>query len=290
MKHLRHSWLVIIWWLAVGVLGFFSYESRHFWIAAIVWFIGGIILATMVERWTTAEKRVNRLEHARRKQSEFIALAVHELNTPLAALRGRLDMLLNENLAELSRRQTKQFTPVQTAADRLDYLVSDLLDASRIDAGRFRIRQEAVDWREILNECWQEVNPLLNKDAAHRLNLPAGKLPYRGDPTRLKQVIRNLLSNAAKYANGGPVGLTLKKSPEKYTIIIKDRGAGIDPQEIPKLTQKFWQSESPNRQPGTGLGLYIVRQLVVAHGGHLTFESDGIDEGMTVTIDLPINH
>lgn len=288
MRQDKYSFLVIAWWLACGALGLLSFESNHIWIAGLIWLIGGLILTSMVSRWSRAEKRVNRLEHARRKQAEYIALAVHELNTPLAALRGRLDMLLRENMATLDRRQRAQFNPVLVASDRLDSLVSDLLDAARLDAGRFRVRFQTVDLRPLLNECWQEIQPLLKSPARHRLSLTTGPLPVNGDPTRLRQVFRNLLSNAAKYADQGPVTLILKKETDHYRITIQDRGIGLNQDELKHLGDRFWQSESPNRQPGTGLGLYIVRQLVHSHHGTIEFLSDGPGHGLTVIVRLPL--
>jgi signal transduction histidine kinase len=288
MRQEKYPFLVIAWWLACGFLGFLSFENNHFWIAAAVWLIGGFILAAMVSRWSRTERRVNRLEHARRKQAEYIALAVHELNTPLAALRGRLDMLLREDMAGLNRRQRSQFNPVLVASDRLDALVSDLLDTARLDAGRFRIRLQSVDLRPLLNECWQEIQPLLKPPARHRLSLTAGSLLTTGDPTRLRQIFRNLLSNAAKYADQGPVSLTLKRESSHYLITIRDQGIGLNQDELKHLGDKFWQSESPNRQPGTGLGLYIVRQLVRNHHGEISFDSAGPGHGLVVTVRLPL--
>lgn len=241
--------------------------------------------------WLINRRLRRRLAHermVRRRQLEYFALAVHELSSPLAAVRGRLDMLVVENLAELSGTQRQRFAPLVRVTERLNDLVSDLLDTSRLEAGRFSLSLHPMDIRPLLRECWQEAAPLLPSGSPHHLLLPRTPLVCSVDPVRFRQIIRNLLTNSVKYGAGSGVTLRARSRDGGCEIMIQDRGRGLTKAELAKLGQKFYRATiEPNQPPGTGLGLFITRRLVKAHRGSIKFDSPGLGSGLTALITLP---
>ncbi len=228
-----------------------------------------------------------------RARDEFISIASHELKTPLTALKLRLGsaLRLGDRLAARGEADSEKMARALAAsgatADRLGSLVDDLLDASRLTAGRLALRLERVDIADLL----REVVARLREQAAEvgssiELSVVA---PVVGtwDRSRLEQVVTNLLSNAIKYGMGKPIVLSADAAAGRLRVRVRDAGMGIPRGDQSRIFQAFERLPTAERVGGLGLGLYIGRQIAVAHGGALMVESDPA-RGATFTLELPL--
>lgn len=226
----------------------------------------------------------------RRLQDEFLATASHELRTPLAALTlyaGLLPRLVNPSDEEGRVHQVAQ--AVLTQAARLRSLVEDLVDVGRLDRGQLTIRHEPLDIRTVLSAV-VDAGRAMPHGQSLRLHLPESAVLVTGDASRLEQVFMNLVDNALKYASGQhPVDIRLGVDGSEVEVEVQDYGPGIPADELPGVFDRFHRlTHSAERvQGGLGLGLYIVKQLVEAHGGTVGAQSvEG--EGMVFRVRLPL--
>lgn len=217
------------------------------------------------------------------EMSALIATAAHEIRSPLASVLG-FSRTLRNRWSQL-REDQKQWMleAVETDADRLSRLVTELLDISRIDTGRLVLHKRPLDLRELVTE---RVDRLVRggrpKDRFQVVN-EARDLPLWGDSDRLAQVIDNLLDNAIRHGEG-QVTARLHTDGTHTHLDISDEGPGISPAAHTLVFTRFWQADS-RRRNGTGLGLYVVRGLVEAHGGQVAVL--GRDHGTTLRVSLP---
>jgi PAS domain S-box-containing protein len=239
-----------------------------------------------------ASEREARLsaEEANRTKDQFLASLSHELRTPLNVILGWTQAL---------QRRAVSGERVDAALDALDrnarkqaQLVDDLLDVSRIAAGRLRLRVEPVVLSAVLEAALETVRPALE---AKRLTLvneaEQAAVQIEADPIRLQQVFWNLLSNAVKFTpDGGRINVMFVASPSQLQVTIRDTGIGIDPAFAPRLFSRFEQADrGPTRAfEGLGLGLAIVRHLVELHGGTVSAASDGPGCGAAFVVTLPV--
>jgi signal transduction histidine kinase/CheY-like chemotaxis protein len=228
---------------------------------------------------------------ANRLKDEFLATLSHELRTPLNAVLGWAHMLREGTLPAAMHQRALE--SVERNARAQAQLVDDLLDVSRIMAGKLQVRSDAVDLSAVVTNAVDTVRAGVT---AKRLNLevllPAERqVTVSGDMDRLQQVVWNLVSNAVKFTpSGGQIEVELRRVDTKAEIIVRDTGQGIDPAFRPHLFQRFRQMDaSKTRQHGgLGLGLSIVRHLVEAHGGTVAAESEGLNRGATFRVQLPL--
>jgi CheY-like chemotaxis protein/nitrogen-specific signal transduction histidine kinase len=227
-------------------------------------------------------------EHDRRKD-EFLATLAHELRNPLAPLCTGLQLL------QRSSDQTLRFVTRQTMERQLAHLsrlIDDLLDISRINLGKLRLRKSRFDFRTVVHTALEAIRPLMmarNHELA--VDLPHVPLPLEADATRLCQVLINLLNNAAKYTPArGQITLSVTTSANTLTLQVRDNGVGISQDMLPRLFDLFMQIDSSVKyaQGGLGVGLPLVRRLVDMHGGTITASSDGLGKGSTFVIELPL--
>lgn len=232
-----------------------------------------------------------RAQEALRVRDDFLALASHELRTPLTGLAMQLE--LTARLAEripdrplADRLLTKLGTCVRSAS-RLNRLVDELLDITRITAGRLSIERERLDLcavvRDVVSLFGGET-----EQAGIRVELRLPDEPVWGcwDPLRLEQLVSNLLSNAIKYGLRQPIEISISAGPAEVRLAVRDHGVGIDSADQTRVFERFERAESARRQAGFGLGLWIARQLADAHGGRLDIAS-AVGAGSTFTATLP---
>jgi signal transduction histidine kinase len=233
--------------------------------------------------------RIN-AEAANRMKDEFLATMSHELRTPLNAILG---------WATLLRRDPRQrariehgLTVIERNAQAQAHLVSDLLDMSRIVSGKLCLAMKKCDVSAIVSAAADAVKLAAEaKGVRLVLDLDRGVGATVGDPDRLQQVVWNLLSNAVRFTPAkGTITVTAARRASVLRIRVKDTGAGIPPEHLPHIFERFRQidSSTTRAQGGLGLGLAIVRHLVEAHGGTVSAHSDGLGLGATFTIDLPV--
>lgn len=224
---------------------------------------------------------------ADRRKDEFLAMLAHELRNPLAAVANAASLLITstpedrEWAAGVITRQTSQ----------LAHLIDDLLDVSRITTGKIRLRKEIIDAATILDRTRDSAQPLIGS-RNHQLicNYASGFLWLDADPTRLEQIVLNLLTNAAKYTPaGGRIELSARLSNAEILITVCDNGIGITPHRLPEMFHLFAQGERSiaRSEGGLGIGLTIVQKLVEMHGGRIEAESDGPNCGSTFTVCFP---
>ncbi|MFC7544444.1 PAS domain-containing protein [Siccirubricoccus deserti] len=238
-------------------------------------------------------------EEANRAKSQFLANMSHELRTPLSAVIGYTE-LLEEEVADLAAEHAEELLEdirkIRSNARHLLELISDVLDLSKVEAGKMEVQPEDLDADALISEVAETVQALIEK-RANRLVLdvaPDGLGAMHSDPVKLRQCLFNLLSNAAKFTEGGQITLSARRLPaaadrgEQLEFRVRDTGIGMSPEQLRKLFQRFNQADSSTtrRFGGTGLGLALTKALCHLLGGDITVESAS-GEGSTFTIRLP---
>lgn len=227
---------------------------------------------------------IDRRAELRAQQLTFLAAVAHDLRNPMASLQTAAELATRGVTDETQHRRLEV---ILRQVRRLNRLVGDLLELSRIGAGNFDLVPVERDLREVVRETAD-----LFEDASEghpiRLELPAAPVIVRHDPTRIGQILSNLVSNAIKYSpSGSPVDVRLRELPDSVAIDVEDRGIGINPEEHELIFSTFGRSLGVASEiPGVGLGLSVARQLARAHGGDIELESEP-GAGSTFTLVLP---
>ena len=225
-------------------------------------------------------------QEAIRLRDEFLAVASHELNTPLASLRLTVQGLEEGTLGESDEERGRRLKLIARQVRRLNLLVDDLLDMAQIQSGQLRMRREIVDLAQLARETVERFG-----EQASRTGTPIRVTADRAvtglwDRARLEQVISNLLSNALKFAPGQPIEVSVLSAKTGATLVVEDHGPGIDPERLPHIFGRFERGVPITSHGGLGLGLYIVREIVQALGGQITAASEP-GRGARFTVVLP---
>ena len=235
------------------------------------------------------EQRGQEIEASARLKSEFLANFSHEIRTPLNGILGYCDLVLREEGQRLTLHGRRDLNVIKANAKTLLALINDILDLSKIEAGRVEIVNEHVDLESLIDECGLTVREILRgKQVELRTIIEPGATDVFTDPLKLKQILLNLLSNAAKFTDTGEVVLTATAKGPELTIAVEDTGTGIPSDQLGHIFEKFRQVDgSPSRRVGgTGLGLAIVREVAKLLGGTVTVKS-ALGRGTTFTVVLP---
>jgi CheY-like chemotaxis protein/nitrogen-specific signal transduction histidine kinase len=252
---------------------------------------GEIVGAATIARDITERKRSEAaLREADRRKDEFLATLAHELRNPLAPMSNALQALRLAGAEPVLGQRAYGMLERQLA--HLVRLVDDLLDVSRITTGKIELRRERVEVKAIVDSALETSRPLIEQ-GGHRLSvtLPDTPLVLNADPTRMAQVLANLLNNAAKYTDrGGHLALSALRHGDEVIITVEDDGIGIAPEVLPRLFEIFSQADPAveRSQGGLGIGLSLVRGLVSLHGGSVAVHSDGLGRGSRFTVRLPL--
>ncbi len=241
-------------------------------------------------------RRIADLEAARRLQElqeNFIATVSHELKSPLGFIKGYTTTLLRKDISWDEKSQREFLTIIDEETDGLRSLIDNLLDSSRLQSGTMRMQMQLVQIDDLLHE-------IVGRTRRRYPHLQIGldlraRFTLMADPIRLTQVIDNLVTNAVKYADGSPIWFSvdiLSQSPLggglTGRVIVRDRGPGIPPEYLDKIFNRFYRVPGANSQThGTGLGLYICKEIVQAHHGEIQCESR-LGQGTSFHIYLPI--
>jgi signal transduction histidine kinase len=275
---------------------------EHFWHAhdvdAVAIAVGATLLAVLVvarfaglvravDSARVAEREANqRLRELDRLKDDFVSTISHELRTPLTSITGYVELAREQADPETNR----YLAVVERNATRLLSLVNDLLFVARLQSGRLELEYEQVDVAKLVAESVATAKPhAVGANVELRLRLTGGDTAVRGDRRRLAQVVDNLVSNAIKFSpDAGSVDLTVDRGNGKVLIEVEDHGIGISERERERLFERFFRTQGAlDRQiPGTGLGLYITKSIVEAHGGSVAARSV-VGEGSSFVVELP---
>ena len=230
-------------------------------------------------------------ENANRMKSMFLATMSHELRTPLNAVIGFSQLMEAETFGPLGDPHYHEYTGlIQKAGRHLLDLINDILDMSKIEAGKFELNHKHIDLRTVVDECIVLMRERASKgDITLRKDVPSHALMAYADPRAIKQILLNLLSNAVKFTlEGGTVTTRVLASNGMLALTVQDTGVGIPADQLHRLGNPFVQlrNNAGSTHEGTGLGLSLVRSLAEMHGGTLKIESvEG--RGTTVTVEIP---
>jgi PAS domain S-box-containing protein len=234
-------------------------------------------------------QRAEALTEADRQKDAFLAMLSHELRNPIAPIRNAAHILRLRTAENPALRRAAEI--VERQAQHLARMVDDLLDVSRITWGRIELQPEPVSLDALLRQAGDNVRPLVEeREQTLSLSLPSEILWLEADPTRLVQVVTNLLHNAAKYTDpGGRIELSARREGSDAVIRIRDTGAGIAPELLPHVFDPFRQADRTldRAQGGLGIGLTLVQRLVQLHGGTVTAHSEGPGRGSEFVLRLP---
>ncbi|MEX0761841.1 MAG: GAF domain-containing sensor histidine kinase [Dehalococcoidia bacterium] len=267
--------------IAAHITGAISNSLRH---------AGALQLAHEHEMRVRADIEKRELQRVSEAKNHFLSTMSHELKTPLTSMIAFNDLVLRNRAGNLSVREIDQLKIVRRNGERLKNLVDDLLDVSRIDSGSLKLEPSQFDLQEVFNEIESSLAPFLEgKHQALKLETPCAAISIVADRDRLVQVISNLVSNSSKYSpDGSTVELNGWLDDDRLHIEVRDHGIGISKEDLPKVFSAFFRAdnEMTKAQPGTGLGLQIVKGIVDAHGGEICVDSEQ-GAGTTVSLWLP---
>lgn len=250
-----------------------------------------------VFRDVTREREVDHMK------SEFVSLVSHELRTPLTSIKGYIDLLLDGDAGELTEEQQEYLGIVKNNADRLIALINDLLDVSRIDAGKIDLQRSPLDLARLIHVVADSLRPSIEAKGQHlTLDLTGGHEPLLGgrddarlpavlaDADRVTQILTNLLSNAYKYTPaGGSICVKAYTEGDHVRVDVQDTGIGLSTEEQSQIFNRFFRAHNRTTQEigGTGLGLTIARSLVEMLGGKIMVSSSP-GQGSTFSFTLPV--
>jgi PAS domain S-box-containing protein len=252
---------------------------------------GRVIGASTVARDITDQRRLREIsEEASRLKDEFLAVLSHELRTPLNTVLGYARMLRREDQKMTGPMRERALAALERNADTLARLVNDVLDTSRIVAGKLRLALEESAVAGVIDQAVDTVRPAAEaKGVGLDVQVESG-LTVLADRDRLQQVIWNLLSNAIKFTpSGGQITVRAQRHEDSVAISVQDTGIGIAAEHLPQVFQRFWQvhTGASREFAGLGIGLALARHLVELHGGGIVAASAGLGRGALFTVSLP---
>ena len=234
------------------------------------------------------KERQEELERAMTARNRFYASMSHELRTPINAIIGYNTLLLDHIYGPLNDKQTHGLERTHKAANHLLELVNDVLDLSKIEAGKIELTLQPVPFPGTIEDLFVTVRPLADEHATElHLNIDGGPKAIISDPRRVRQILLNLLSNAIKFGRGQPIEVDLSLgAADHIEVAVTDHGEGIEPDDLPRIFDEFVQLSNSQQLGGTGLGLPISKRLATLLGGELRVTSER-GKGSTFLLKLP---
>lgn len=257
----------------------------------------GLSVVSHVKKRKELQKCVDELASANRQLKElddakslFVSIVSHQLRTPIAGVKGYLSMLADGDFGRLTPKQEEVIRMNLENIERLVRLIEVFLDISRIEAGRLQLNREEVALDKLVYGVVSELLPAAQaKGLILSAELPKAPKILSADSTRLHSILLNLVDNAIKYTDKGSVKINARATPKEIIFEVADTGLGVKRGEEAALFRKFVRGEAAEDNPsGAGLGLFIVKELVEAHGGKIWVESKGVGKGSTFAFSIPI--
>lgn len=242
----------------------------------------------IAKKLKSANTELKKLDEAK---SNFVSIASHQLRTPITGIKGYLSMFLEGDFGDLDEKQQKILKDNLDAVERMVKLIDIFLDISRIEAGRVQLTKEPIQMEDVIDSVMKELSQL-TKDKGLKLKKDIkGKLPkVMIDREKIRQVIMNLIDNSLKYTIKGEITVKAWAKNKKLFVEVSDTGIGIAKDEVPRLFVKFVRAGAGAKinQDGSGLGLFIIKGMVEAHGGEVFVSSQGKGKGSTFGFSLPL--
>lgn len=246
------------------------------------------------EELTNKLKRANkRLTKLDKQKTEYLSIASHQFRSPLTAIQGYASLILDGSYGDIPQKLKEPYERIYQSSKNLSYIVEDFLNVSRIEQGRMKYEKQKTDLKDVVTDIVEEMRPAIGKK-----NLDVS-LDYDGrkrfwvnvDRGKIRQVFVNLIDNAVKYTpEGGSITVSITKDAEAgtVTVAVSDSGVGIDADSLPDLFKRFSRAKKAHEvdKSGAGLGLYVGKKIVDAHGGKIRAESDGEGQGSTFYVTL----
>lgn len=232
----------------------------------------------------------SKLRELSEMKEEFLALTTHDLRSPLTVISGVISFFTSGRLGELSPEQKDMVAMMERNTQNLIELVNDLLDASKLESGTMRLDIISIDLRGVLADLRETMEPLAKDKGIELVEvLPSDLPPVMADRPQLRRIMLNLLSNALKFTQEGRIEVRAEPANGRVRVSVSDTGVGIAPEDADRLFDKYEQARSraTRGEKGTGLGLYITRQLVELHGSKIKVESE-LGRGSTFSFTLPL--
>ena len=260
------------------------YEEDHIQMARFA----SELLSFFFERqaWQERNSELQDLKRQMQLQEDFVSTISHELRTPLGFIKGYSTSLLREDTSWDEETQREFLMIIDEEADRLSLLIENVLESARLQSRTLPLRFQPLRLDAVLRDVIARIRAR-RKDLDVNMDLRATP-PIQGDGVRLAQVFDNLFTNALKYAPSAPIDVLLNQVGERVLISFIDHGPGIPKESLPLIFERFYRVRNEKTVTGTGLGLYICRQIIEAHRGKIWAEST-LGQGTTFFIELPIN-
>lgn len=243
---------------------------------------------------TDLQKANDRLTELDRQKSEFVSFATHQLRAPLTAMKGYASLILEGDMGKITDQTKEAVGRIFESTNTLTNIVDDYLNVTRIELGTMKYAFETIDLKTMIEDVIAELKPNIDKATKVKFLFGAENagMDYRitADKDKLKQVVANLIDNSLKYTPSGSVGVSLSfnRAKHKFVFMLKDTGIGIAPETLPHLFNKFTRAGNANRTniKGTGLGLFVAKEIIAAHHGTIRAESEGEGKGATFIVEL----
>lgn len=272
-------------------------------IAFLISIVGGILLVRSVKYEIHTREKIeklaldleksnSRLVELDKQKTEFVSFASHQLRSPLTAIKGYASLILEGDYGAITDDLKKSVQIIFDSTKTLAAVVDDYLNVSRIELGQMKYDFAVIDFRDLVHGVVDELKPNIEKAGlALEYNVAEkGQYNITADKEKLKQVVMNIVDNSVKYTPQGKIMVNLESDNKKIKLTIKDTGIGISKDVIPKLFSKFSRATNANKTNirGTGLGLFIAKEIVNAHKGKVWVESEGEGKGSTFMFELPV--
>lgn len=267
------------------------YISKNYENPEIIVIAESVVVSIIFIIGNTVIRGVEQVARLNKLKSEFISIASHQLRTPLSAMKWETEILLSKHKKGLDERQIAIIENIRALSFRMTKLVNDLLDVAKIDQGKMIFRKEKTDFVKVLEGVLKEAECLIKAKNIRIIFDKEKIIPvFWSDPEKIKLILDNLIGNSIKYiAYRGKIEIKLKKNDGFLVCSIKDNGVGIPEQQHKQIFNKFFRSDNvvKYQTEGTGLGLYIVKNVVEQAGGKIWFESRE-DTGTIFSFSLPM--
>ncbi|MBI1975682.1 MAG: hypothetical protein HYS59_01625 [Candidatus Vogelbacteria bacterium] len=304
LKVIATEIITFLMWIGILIRTFLSVETSDLIVNSVflvLTTIFGILLIRSVLKEVESRERIEhlagelaganqQLQELSRQKTEFLSMASHQFRSPLTAIKGYSSMLLEGSFGAMGEKVSGAVDKIFQSSQLLVSVIDDFLNISRIELGKLKFHFEATDLGRLLRETIESQKPAIEKTGLSFTLTMDKKKDFTAtlDSEKIRQVVLNLLDNALKYTSGGKVHISLSRNDGVILLSIQDTGAGISPENIDGLFEKFNRADAAKaKTSGTGLGLYIAKNIVDAHNGTIWAESAGKGKGATFTISLP---